>query len=85
MKKKIFFAVLLSIAVVAFAFAFGGCKEKPPESGNTEEKIEFSSDSVELAIGENTVLQAVYEGDSSGNIVYSVQDPSIASVSETSL
>lgn len=82
MKKKIFFAVLLSIAVVAFAFAFGGCKENPPESGNTEEKIEFSSDSVELAIGENTVLQAVYEGDSSGNIVYSVQDPSIASVSE---
>ena len=82
MKKKIFFAVLLSIAVVAFAFAFGGCKEKSPESGNTEEKIEFSSDSVELAIGENTVLQAVYEGDSSGNIVYSVQDPSIASVSE---
>ena len=82
MKKKIFFAVVLTISVFAFVFAFGGCKEKPPESGNTEEKIEFSADSVELAIGENTVLQAVYEGDSSGNIAYSVQDPSIASVSE---
>ena len=77
MCKKLLQSIIFVLTI--FTLVFVGCQKETTEE-KPKESIVITSEVVELVIGEEFVVNATYQGFATGDIVYTIEDESVAIV-----